>query len=228
MTGVVSDSPPTSSFSRDTVLSLGLGTDLGLVYSALSPCTFLREFMRRDMVSDKPTMSLLARFSDKALFPSFDDLPSAFPVETQSPEKNHDAGQGRPGTWFLVGQISENMTITKPTLILRDRNSSAFALTFEGGVDLKGWKKGHTLVVENAKRTEGKDGKRGFVRVEDGDEGGVRCIPGPMDKVIVLGTGMKGDSGECRGCGGEGKSKCLGCGWVRYCGKVSCARRVFC
>lgn len=174
-------------------------------------------------------MSILARFSDKALFPSFDDLPTALSAEPQ-PSKESDAAarEDGPGRWFLVGQITENMTITKPTLILRDRNSSAFALTFEGAVDLKGWRKGYTLIAENVRRTEAREeGKRGFVRVEKGNEGRVRCIPGPMDKVIVLGgelaNGASREGGECRACGREGGKKCLGCGWVRFCGKVSCS-----
>lgn len=167
-------------------------------------------------------MSILARFSDdRTLFPSFDDIPSAAPgPEPATPDKDGEGGGRR--RWFLVGQVSENMTITKPTLILRDRDSSAFALTFEGEMDLRGYKKGYTVLVECARRTEGKEeGKRGFVRVERGEEGGVRCVPGPMDKVIVLGKGMEEETGECRGCGGVGERRCLGCGWVRYCGKVS-------
>lgn len=164
-------------------------------------------------------MSILARFSDdRALFPSFDDIPTATPgPEPSTPGKD---GEGKQ-RWFLVGQVSENMTITKPTLVLRDRDSSAFALTFEGEMDLRGYKKGNTVVIEGARRTEGKEGKRGFVRVERREEGGVRCVPGPMDRVIVLGKGMEGEGGECRGCGGVGERRCLGCGWVRYCGKVS-------
>ena len=165
-------------------------------------------------------MSILARFSeDRALFPSFDELPTAAPgPEPSTPGKDSE----RRERWFLVGQVSENMTITKPTLILRDRDSSAFALTFEGEMDLKGYKKGYTVFDECARRTEGKEeGKRGFVRVERGEEGGVRCVPGPMDRVIVLGKGMEVERGECKGCGGPGERRCLGCEWVRYCGKVS-------
>lgn len=162
-------------------------------------------------------MSILARFQNRTLFPSFDELPTANP----QPAKEGDAPADGRGRWFLVGQIAENMTITQPTLILRDRDSSSFAITFEEAVDLKGWRKGYTLVVEGARRTEGKEGKRGFVVVREGGEGRVRCVPGPMDRVIVMGAGMGGEKGECRGCGGEGQRKCLGCGWVRYCGKVS-------
>lgn len=199
--------------------------DIHLLLLVYTTQLFYEDHPAQSEAENIPTMSILARFSDKALFPSFDDLPTALTTDPQpAEEKEAAAREGRPERWFLLGQISENMTITKPTLILRDRNSAAFALTFEeGGVDLKGWKKGYTLVAENARRTESKEeGKRGFVRVEKGEEGGVRCIPGPMDKVIVLGTGMRDGAGECRGCGGEGERKCLGCGWVRYCGKVSC------
>ncbi|SPN97488.1 uncharacterized protein DNG_01002 [Cephalotrichum gorgonifer] len=170
-------------------------------------------------------MSLFARFSDRDLFPSFDELPSAAslgaaaPTETKQ-DGDGDASAGTERRWFLVAQIAENMTITKPTLILRDRDSSSFALAFEEkGVVLKGWRKEYTLIAERVRRTEGKEGKRGFVRVEEGEEVGVRCIPGPMDRVIRLGAGMKGDKVECRSCGGEGTRKCTGCGWVRYCGK---------
>ena len=164
-------------------------------------------------------MSILARFQDRVLFPSFADLPTATP----QPASDDDAPAEEERRWFLVGQIAENMTITQPTLILRDRDSSSFALTFEASIDIGGWKKGYTLVIENAKRTEGKEGKQGFVRIKKGDEVGVWCVPGPMDRVLVLGAGMGGDKGECSGCCGEGKRRCLGCGWVRYCGKVSCS-----
>ncbi|CAI4215377.1 unnamed protein product [Parascedosporium putredinis] len=100
-------------------------------------------------------MSLLADFSlGIAKFPSFDTLPSA---------TNPSACPEPPHPWFLVGQVAENMTITQPTLICRDRASASFALTFEErDFSLASFKKGHTVVVKGARRTEGKEeGKRG-------------------------------------------------------------------
>ena len=66
------------------------------------------------------------------------------------------------------------MTITKPTLVVRDRSNVDFAVTFDdgnhhglvgaGGEKLK-FKKGHTLVVPCAERTDRGEGKKALVRV---------------------------------------------------------------
>ncbi|KEZ38782.1 hypothetical protein SAPIO_CDS10819 [Scedosporium apiospermum] len=149
-------------------------------------------------------MSLLSNFTSTTTFPPFDSLPS-----TTSPSPSEP--------WYLVAQIFENMTITQPTLICRDRNSASFALTFEDrDFSLSSFKKGFTVVVRRARRTEAREeGKRGFVTVEKGEEG-VRCLPGSMERVLVL----AGDMGE-----GEGKEACGDCqvkGWTEKGHKSDC------
>lgn len=167
-------------------------------------------------------MSLLADFSPNiTTFPSFDTLPSATNPSSSSSSSLSPAPSH---AWYLVGQIAENMTITQPTLICRDRTSASFALTFEErDFSLASFKKGFTVVVKCAKRTEAKEeGKRGFVTVAKGLEAGsVRCLPGSMDRVLNLAGAMaEGEKEVCGVCGGEGTRKCTGCGWARYCGKV--------
>jgi hypothetical protein len=133
------------------------------------------------------------------------------------------------------------MTITKPTLILLDREADSFALTFDSeSFSLKGWKKGSTVVIPGSTRTASKEeGKKGFVKIPEEKCADAKYVPGPMERVILLavrGYGMEEGEGEEAGkkCGwcevglgdgdGEGKEggkRCLGCGWVRYCSKVS-------
>ncbi|KAK3326411.1 hypothetical protein B0H66DRAFT_550886 [Apodospora peruviana] len=166
-------------------------------------------------------------FSNVALFPGFNDIPESS-TSPSSPPPDNDI--------YFLAQIKDDMTITKPTLVLHDRHSSPFALVFDGydredGIRLlksKGLKKGATAVVKNARRVPPKDeSKRGFVRVEKGKEGDVVAIPGPLDTVLKVGgkllRGDYQDNGRCVNCGSEGKweslSKCTGCGMVRYCSK---------
>jgi len=70
------------------------------------------------------------------------------------------------------------MTITKPTLIVTDRTGIDFALLFEDeGLNLKekGYKKGYTIVVPNARRTDREgEGKKAVVRVPKGGAGDVK------------------------------------------------------
>jgi hypothetical protein len=74
---------------------------------------------------------------------------------------------------FLLGTILENMTLgANPTFICKDRSGVSFAVTIqlpekeEGKFPhVKGFKKGYTIVVKDAKRFGVKDGKQGSVRV---------------------------------------------------------------
>jgi hypothetical protein len=168
-------------------------------------------------------------FGNLTIFPGFNDLP-----EVGSP----DQPQAAP---YLIGQIKDNMTITKPTLILFDREDVPFALVFDDltwdGIDFRGlgMKKGNTIVLPNAKRTPSKEeGKKGFVIVEKGREKDVHVISAPLAKVMELGTWMMRRETEskddgCDSCqnpapGGGSSSlmKCNGCSSVRYCSKVRC------
>ncbi|KZL74698.1 zinc MYND-type domain containing protein [Colletotrichum tofieldiae] len=148
---------------------------------------------------------------------------------------SHDARE----EWFLVAEVKQNMTITKPTLVVVDRGGTEFAVTFEDrGIDLRPVKQGWTIVVPRAVRTAPKGGKRGFVRVPEGRGTGVKYVPGGLEKIGELGARVRGGGeegedggksfrGRCAGCGtGEGEDggalkSCTACGVARYCGKVS-------
>lgn len=62
------------------------------------------------------------------------------------------------------------MTITQPTLIVTDRTGVDFALLFEDKTtSLKGFRKGFTVAVPGARRTDREgEGKKGVVRVPAG------------------------------------------------------------
>ncbi|KAK1967399.1 hypothetical protein LY78DRAFT_746483 [Colletotrichum sublineola] len=151
---------------------------------------------------------------------------------------SHDARE----EWFLVAEVKQNMTITKPTLVVVDRGGTEFAVTFEDrGIDLRPVRQGWTIVVPRAVRTAPKEGKRGFVRVPEGRGTSVKYIPGGLEKIGEVGArarggsweegggggedGAKGFRGRCAGCGkGEGTDggalkSCTACGVARYCGK---------
>jgi hypothetical protein len=74
---------------------------------------------------------------------------------------------------FLLGIIVENMTLgANPTFICKDRSGVSFAVTIqlpeeeEGKFPhVKGFKKGYTIVIKEARRFGVKDGKQGSVRV---------------------------------------------------------------
>jgi len=167
-------------------------------------------------------------------FPSFSTCPSTLDPEAALPASD----------WFLLAEVKDDMTITKPTLVLSDRDGAPFALVFDGferddlNFKAMGLRKGHTAVVRRARRTPPKEeGKRGFVSVGKAGVGSVRGIPGPLEHVLVAaerlrgaeaenGTGAGGGSGgkrKCETCGsGEGQlMRCTGCGGVQYCSKVS-------
>ncbi|KAI2627263.1 hypothetical protein GGS26DRAFT_561227 [Hypomontagnella submonticulosa] len=172
-------------------------------------------------------------FTDATIFPSFQELPSASSpsASTSSP------------TWFLLAQIKEDMTITKPTLIVRDRAGVDFAVTFDDG-DHRGlgdgrarFRKGHTLVVPRAARTDREEGKKAVVRVPAGASAGVRVVPGSLEQVLELGQVLSaveaaeegGDGGarKCAACGkadegedGRALMRCTGCGAASYCSKA--------
>ncbi|KAL0942764.1 zinc finger, mynd-type domain containing protein [Colletotrichum truncatum] len=160
-------------------------------------------------------------FTNDAVFPVFDALPVEDDAESAGPDARPE--------WFLVAQVKQNMTITKPTVVVSDRGGDEFAITFEDrGIDLRPVKTGWTIVVPRAVRTKPKEGKKGFVRVAEGKGTAVKYVPADLDKVVELGTRLRADNDgagqKCASCGGgaEGTLKaCTGCGAVKYCGKVS-------
>lgn len=163
-------------------------------------------------------------------FPDFSNI-ELFPSFAIIPELAHDAPIVEAATpkWYLLAQVKDNMTINKPTLVLNDRDDSPFALVFEGldrdALDLKGlgFKKGCTAVIPNAIRVKpAKEGQRGFVRIEKGQDASVKAVPGPLARVLEVAGKTKGE--KCETCGGQGEGQlksCTGCGRVGYCSKVS-------
>ncbi|KAI4600826.1 hypothetical protein KJ359_012988 [Pestalotiopsis sp. 9143b] len=102
-------------------------------------------------------------FTDDALFPTFYTLPTT----------TDEAAREDSGDWFMVAEVKNNMTITKPTLIATDRGGMDFAVTFEEdrGWDLKarGLKKGATMVVPRARRVDKGPGRKDVLVVERED-----------------------------------------------------------
>ncbi|KAB5554594.1 hypothetical protein GE09DRAFT_1222079 [Coniochaeta sp. 2T2.1] len=170
-------------------------------------------------------------FTSLATFPTFSTLPSASSSSSDDDTQPPSSSSSSATQYFLLAQIKENMTITRPTLICTDLSGQDFALMFIGSIDFaaRGLKKGCTVVVPNARRTESakKEGGQGWVVVEEGDFGGVRSLPGGGGDVVrLLGRRREeedGDRKRCSWCGkeeGEGRlMKCSRCGEVRYCSK---------
>ncbi|KAM7186078.1 N-lysine methyltransferase SMYD2 [Naviculisporaceae sp. PSN 640] len=178
-------------------------------------------------------------FTNRSLFPPFNDLPEANPNSSSNPSSNTTPSQNEEPT--LLAQVKDDMTITKPTLILTDRDSVPFALIFEGydreeGIKFlksKGLKKGVTVVLRNGlakkvpPREDSKSGKA-FVRVEKGREHEVGVIPGKMDKVFEILQRFGGAEEACKGEDGDeegeregnGKEEKQEKGRCDACGKV--------
>lgn len=115
-------------------------------------------------------MPRLPDFSDPTIFPSFSSCPLVTSTDSASSDR------------FLLGTIQQEMTIsTSPTFICKDFTGQSFAVTVRlspdevkpeirgGGYDVKGWKKGYSVVLRDAKRSGVSDGKQGFVEVKKED-----------------------------------------------------------
>ncbi|KAL1838471.1 hypothetical protein VTJ49DRAFT_2639 [Mycothermus thermophilus] len=158
----------------------------------------------------------LPDFISPTTFPPFTALP--FKSSTDDDESNDDED------YYLLAQISQNMTLTKPTLILTDSTSTTFALVFDSRpgagletLDLRrmGLKPGATLCLRGARRglppsKEGgagaeRNGKQGHVVVSREEEGRVKAIPAGLDKVVALGGWLRRRDlqreKKCESCG---------------------------
>ncbi|KAI1170455.1 hypothetical protein F4777DRAFT_583907 [Nemania sp. FL0916] len=163
-------------------------------------------------------------FSNTSHYPAFSELPA---VSTdQSPNAQPPPiSPPEATTWWLLAQIKENMTITQPTLIVTDRTGVDFALLFDDHTaNLRGFKKGYTLAVPGARRTERAGvGKKAVVHVPADRTAEVKVVPGSLERVLELGVvlGSEGGGGKCAACGDEEGMlmKCTGCAVAAYCGK---------
>ncbi|RYP71124.1 hypothetical protein DL771_005058 [Monosporascus sp. 5C6A] len=175
-------------------------------------------------------------FSNSAVFPPFGELPPADASSTGTDGSTASTGTSTTATatakagssgWFLLAQIKEDMTITKPTLIVTDRAGIDFAVTFEdAGLNLRGdlgARKGYTLVVPAARRTD-REEKKAVVRVEAGRGRQARVIPGSLERVLELGrvVGSETVGKQCAACGktDEPLMRCKGCSTASYCSKA--------
>lgn len=194
-------------------------------------------------------------FTSPTLFPPFTSLPELEPQTESQPQQpqptddddnnhRHDNNSShqkqkqqqeeeKEETWYLLAEITHNMTLTKPTLVLADRAGTSFALVFAdrpaagpGAPDLgaQGFRRGHTVAVARARRTPGRGGgeggpgvggaaggdrqRRGFVRIGKGEEPSVRALPGSLERVLAVGEWLR--AREAEGEGVEGK--CESCG----------------
>ncbi|KAL1878781.1 hypothetical protein VTK73DRAFT_7538 [Phialemonium thermophilum] len=172
-------------------------------------------------------------FANPSLFPPLASCPAA-PLDPSA------AASASAPAHFLLAQITDDMTITKPTLVATDRTGTSFAIVFEaagaasgppdrGFLRARGLRKGHTVVVPWARRRVPGSGRREFVAVECGGEsgevGGVRVVPGSLARVLEVGRVMRErrtrrgrTSAEDRGDVGDdeewelGQEKCDRCG----------------
>ncbi|KAI0148723.1 hypothetical protein GGR57DRAFT_227922 [Xylariaceae sp. FL1272] len=167
-----------------------------------------------------------SKFADPTLFPTFSDLPqivdpSGWPSSEQTPQPTGTGSLAN--TWYLLAQIKENMTITKPTLIVTDWTGRDFVLLFEdNGVSLKGFRKRYTVMVPCARRTK-RYNKNDELRIAADRGAEVQVIPGSLDRILELDVLLASDETErrCAACGTTEGSllNCTACQVTQYCGK---------
>ncbi|PSR83508.1 hypothetical protein BD289DRAFT_483302 [Coniella lustricola] len=147
-------------------------------------------------------MVALPDFANTALFPSFHDIPD----DNSAPQIQAQATQ-----YFLLAQVRNNMTITKPTLTLTDRtHTTEFALVYDGlgrddldfarlgvGSGSGNSTKPTVAVIPNAVRTGKEGAKQGFVRIAAGDAASVGFVPGRLERVLEVG-GWEGKGDACQ------------------------------
>ncbi|CAK7201675.1 hypothetical protein SEUCBS139899_004384 [Sporothrix eucalyptigena] len=167
---------------------------------------------------------MIPDLGDRSLFPPFLELP-----------EDHGASSSSIGSVgvdrILLAQVKDNMTITKPTLVLTDRDGHGFALVFDGldrdGLDLNklGLKKGATAVVHGARQTvpeqkntdetlTAKAARRQFLRVAPGQVHTVQAVPTGLEQTVALAAKLREQQQRtlaegtyhCEACGVSGTS----------------------
>ncbi|KAK4162614.1 hypothetical protein QBC43DRAFT_321201 [Cladorrhinum sp. PSN259] len=184
-----------------------------------------------------PSAPLPPSYSSPHVPPSY-STPSN-PAPSPPAYAEDDPSSSSKETYYLLAQIQENMTLTKPTLIMRDLAGSAFALVWNDltreSLDFKslGLKKGNCLLLPNALRTEPQqEGKQALIKLycSSWDDEQVKVIPGSLEKIVEVGQFWEElcDNSKCANCGkGEDSSaeaeerlkRCTACAKVGYCSK---------
>ncbi|CAK7245964.1 MAG: hypothetical protein STHCBS139747_007569 [Sporothrix thermara] len=172
---------------------------------------------------------MIPDLADRSLFPPFLELP----------EDSHGASStatSESSAPVLLAQIKDNMTITKPTLVLTDRDGHGFALVFDGldrdGLDLGklGLKKGATAVVRGARQTvpapsaaepgapetmTAKAARRQFMRIAPGQAHTVQAVPAGLEQTLAIAAALRSQQSRmlAEGCG-----HCAACDAAGSCG----------
>lgn len=132
--------------------------------------------------------TIMPDFNNDKIFPTFYTLPTTTDEQRAAAQDNNDDQDHHP--WFMVAQVKNNMTITKPTLIATDRSGMDFAVTFEEdrGWDLKarGLKKGSVMVIPRARRLEKGPGRKDVLVVEKRDCESVKVSFSNRKSVVIL------------------------------------------
>lgn len=164
--------------------------------------------------------------ADRSLFPPFLELPEDDGTLVKTTGNDAAAASGaNPSPAVLLAQVKDNMTITKPTLVLTDRDGTGFALVFDGlerdGLDLGklGLKKGATAVIRQARRTvpvqsgddslTAKAARRPFMRVAPGQAHTVLAIPTSLEQTVSIAGKLRGRQEQAQQ---EGHQSCEACG----------------
>ncbi|KAK3996726.1 hypothetical protein QBC44DRAFT_347511 [Cladorrhinum sp. PSN332] len=178
-----------------------------------------------------PSAPLPPSYSSPHIPPSYSEPSTPAPPPPTYSETDTSSSKS---SHYLLAQIQENMTLNKPTLILRDLAGTSFALVWNGltrdSLDFKklGLKKGNSLLLPNVLRTEPQqEGKQALIKLygSSWDDEQVKVIPGPLEKVVEVGQFWDelGHEAKCANCGKESEEgelkKCTGCGRVGYCSK---------
>lgn len=162
---------------------------------------------------------MIPDLTDRGYFPPFLELPEddGRPAPTTTPGSGSEA--------ILLAQVKDNMTITKPTLVLTDREGTGFALVFDGlerdGLDLgkMGLKKGATAIIRNARRTvpvdnnggdslTAKAARRPFMRVAPGQAHTVLAVPTGVEQTVAIAGKLRAQQHMAET---EGHERCGAC-----------------
>ncbi|CAK7211361.1 hypothetical protein SCUCBS95973_001086 [Sporothrix curviconia] len=172
---------------------------------------------------------MIPDLGDRSLFPPFLELPEDNGASSSS--SSSSSATPADSNAVLLAQIKDNMTITKPTLVLTDRDGHGFALVFDGldrdGLDLGklGLKKGATAVVRGARQTvpaarsneqsaqpetlTAKAARRQFLRIAPGQAHTVQAVPTGLEQTIAIAATLRAQQTRTLA---EGCSHCAACG----------------
>ncbi len=190
-------------------------------------CRSSGELISPNTLTVQPATMPIPDLADRVLFPPMRSLPADdMSMSTATATATPAVAPAPPHGHCLLAEVQDNMTITKPTLVLNDRDGQSFALIFDGlgrdGLDLAkmGLRKGATAVVRGARqviplpRTDPADesltakaARRPFIRIAPGEAHTVQAVAAPLEQTVAAAARARqraeaGDSGRrCDACG---------------------------